>query len=68
MKAPKFPFYPEAAAVVSDDDGHTVAIFFPSQVFESARTKRDTLKKFLVELLAYNGIVALSVSEEDYNE
>jgi len=68
MKAPKFPYMPAAAAIVSDEDGHSLAIFFPQLRNVSDRDMSRVLKDFLVDLLSYNHITAQSITEEINHE
>lgn len=64
MKAVKFPYLPAAAAVISDEDGHTVAIFFPQLFDVSDGDEREAVEAFLVQLLESNHITAQSVKRE----
>lgn len=68
MRLVMFPTFPQAAAVVSDEDGHTVAIFFPQSTFKTREQQREDLREYVEGLLLYNGIIALSVREESSDE
>jgi len=68
MKAPKFPYTPVSAVVISDDEGHVVGVFFPQLRGTDSQQQRREILKYVKDLLAYNDITAFSVSEEDYLE